>query len=597
MHKLTTVWGESLDKNRVLPEYPRPQMERESYINLNGEWELEINRDCEMPEVFSRRILVPFAPEAPLSGVGHVLQPGEYLWYRRSFEYLSSDKRLLLHFGAVDREACIWVNKKPAGKHIGGYTPFTLDITEFVTNGTNELVVSVNDNTDMDFHASGKQKLEHGGMFYTPVSGIWQTVWLEEVPDIYISRLKFTPHYDEAEAEFAIEICRVEKRGIAAEPEGEEDTWRPELRINGEIRQYRFADTAAPITGECIIRIPMGDFISWSPENPYLYTYELKLKEDRIKGYFAMRKIEVSHDKRGIPRLFLNNRPYFHNGLLDQGYWPDGLYTAPTDEALCHDIKKCRELGFNMLRKHAKTEPLRWYYHCDRLGMLVWQDIVNGGAYEPFYMTYRPTVLAFTQTRTDDVQNRHLGRNSKESRLQYESELKATMEYLYNSPSVVVWVLFNEGWGQFDSSRIYALAKEADPTRVIDAASGWYDCGAGDLKSLHIYFTSFKFKPDKRPVVISEFGGYSLPTEGHVCCDRVYGYRKFTDRAAFTSAWEKLYRDRILAQLDRGLCAAVYTQVSDIEEEINGLLTYDRKVVKIDSDVVHKMNIQLKYDE
>lgn len=586
MNRLTTVWGEQLKPEAVLQEYPRPQLRRESYINLNGYWECVITKASEAtePAVWDRHILVPFCPESELSGIGHVLLPDEVLWYRRTFMteagFNPQKSRLILHFGAVDREATVLINGNEAGTHIGGYIPFSLDITELVHDGENVLTVKVSDTTEEEPYARGKQKLEPGGMFYTPVSGIWQTVWLETVPRNYIETLKITPMFDDGRIVFE-----------AFMSDGECGL---ELKVFDGSESVAAGQTAKGST----ISVQIPQFTAWSPENPFLYDYEIKAGADIVKGYFAMRKLSVGRDENQIPRLMLNNRPYFQNGLLDQGYWPDGLYTAPSDEALYYDIEQCKRMGFNMLRKHAKIEPLRWYYHCDRIGMLVWQDIVNGGEQlNSYYVTYRPTVFPFIQTRTRDIGNRRLSRNSAESREIYRKELKDTVELLYNSPSIVLWTLFNEGWGQFESEAITALARQLDSTRFIDSASGWFDRGAGDVRSLHIYFTSFTFDVSDRPLVLSEFGGYSLPTPEHVACDKVYGYRKFTDRAAYTAAYENLYRRKIIPGIAKGLCAAVYTQVSDIEEEINGLLTYDRKVVKIDCEAVHRININMCYSD
>lgn len=586
MNKLTTEWSKKIDLKNVLGEYPRPQMKRESYINLNGYWYYGTSSLPNRPEKFRGKILVPFCPESLLSGVNRPVLPGDYLWYERSFEAvggLASEKRLLLNFQAIDQYADIYINGELVCSHEGGYFPFSVDISDHLKDGTNQIAVCAHDLTDTCSLARGKQKLEHSGMFYTPVSGIWQTVWMEEVPKSYITNVAITCDYDASKVGFKLEY--------------NENAYRDAVTL-------RILDGEEEIFSDCFsnsesIEAVIKDFKPWSPQDPFLYNYEIACGEDRITGYFAMRKVNVGKDENGIPRLFLNNEPYFHNGVLDQGYWPDGLYTAPTDEALCYDIIKCKELGFNMLRKHAKIEPLRWYYHCDRLGMLVWQDIVNGGGpIDSGYVTYRPTILPFTQSHTNDVGNERLGRTEPAQRKSYEKEMEETIKLLYNSPSVVMWVLFNEGWGQFNSEAMYKKAKELDPTRTIDHASGWFDMKQGDVKSLHIYFTSFRFKRDKeRPVVISEFGGYALGIGGHTMCDKSYGYRSYRTKEAFSKAYERLYTKKIAAQLKRGLCASVYTQVSDIEEEINGLLTYDRKVLKIDENVVHKMNKLLTYSK
>ncbi len=595
---LSTVWGESLDKNNVLPEYPRPYMERDSYINLNGFWDCTITGNTTIPVSFDKKILVPFSPETPLSGVGHVLMPDEYLWYRRAFvvnsAQASGNKRLLLHFGAVDQMALVYINGTPAGKHVGGYLPFTLDISELITEGENTLIVMVRDVTDSSFHSRGKQKLKHGGMFYTPQSGIWQTVWLEEVPERYITDIRLTPLYDSSEVE--IELYINEASDINTED-------APPQSGTSEFETTVTVYDGDEVTGRYTfqknerIKLWLPGFKSWTPENPFLYTYTLTTGDDCIRGYFAMRKFSTGHDRNGIPRLFLNNKPYFHNGLLDQGYWPDGLYTAPTDEALAYDIIKAKEMGFNMLRKHAKLEPLRWYYHCDRLGMLVWQDIVNGGSdYKSWFVTYFPNVLSKQAEKIKDNNYKLLSRESAAGRKEYLRELTATVNYLYNIPSVAVWVLFNEGWGQFDALDAVKKLEALDKTRTVDHASGWFDQGGGDIKSLHIYFSAFNFKPEKRVLALSEFGGYAYGVPGHTCCDKIYGYRKYGTTAEFTAAYKKLYIEKIIPGIKNGLSAAVYTQVSDIEDEINGLLTYDRKILKIDAATVHKINIQLCYD-
>lgn len=598
-NKLTTVWGENINPDNILKEYPRPQMERESYINLNGCWDFAVTNNPDIPEGFAEQILVPFAPEAPLSGINRVTKPDDYIWYRRVFKLDASPKasgeKLLIHFGAVDQFATLFINGKKIGTHKGGYTAFSFDITEVVCEGENSILLCVRDLTDTTWYARGKQKLEHSGMYYTPISGIWQTVWMERVPSDYVSAIKILPELSRSRVDILLAF-----NGQTIEDEA--GFTSPDFRnpiSEAIITVYENSSVLGRYTVQAgeKIKLWIPGFHAWTPEDPFLYTYELTVGHDKIKGYFAFREFGIGTDDKGVPRLLLNGKPYFHNGLLDQGYWPDGLYTAPSDEALAYDIVKCKELGFNMLRKHAKIEPLRWYYHCDRLGMLVWQDIVNGGsAYNSNYVTYMPTIIPKTQTTVKDINNRHLSRNSQKSKDRYITELKETIGFLYNCPCIAVWVLFNEGWGQFNSAEALKLAKSLDSTRTFDHASGWFDQGSGDLKSLHIYFTSFKIKPENRPVVISEFGGYALPTPGHMACDKVYGYRKYSNQADFTNAYDKLYREKILPLIETCLCGAVYTQVSDIEDEINGLLTYDRKMLKIDEDTVRKINALTSYD-
>ena len=569
---MKTVWGEQLDPNAVLQEYPRPQMMRESYRNLNGLWDYAITDTDTCPENWDGKILVPFSPEAELSGVGRTLLPGQYLWYRRELvEAPQAGMRLLLHFGAVDQECRVWLNGRLLGGHTGGYTAFTLDATDALAE-SNVLLVAVRDGTDTNELSRGKQKTKRGGIWYTPQSGIWQTVWLESVPQNYIRSLRVTPLFDAHQVE------------ITVEGEGQ-------CTIDLEGRRYTFP-AGVPA------HVPVQSFRPWSPEQPTLYPFSVTLGSDTVYSYFAMRKCSVETDKDGVRRLFLNGKPYFHNGLLDQGYWPDGLYTAPSDDALVYDIQLAKDMGFNMLRKHIKVECDRWYYHCDRLGMLVWQDMVNGGsAYKHWFVTYLATLMNWNHISFSDDE-KHAGLLSRlhpEGKDEFRREITETIAFLYNHPSIVVWVPFNEGWGQFDALAVCEQIRTLDSSRLVDHASGWFDQKGGDILSLHYYFLKLKFKPEsKRAAALTEFGGYSLSIPGHSCCKKVYGYKKFNSTGALTYGYIDLIRQTILPAVKKGIGATVYTQISDIEEETNGIYTYDREICKIDPDTLRKWNRALK---
>lgn len=569
---LTTPWGERLDENRILIEYPRPQMRRDSYLNLNGRWEYAITDSDEPPRCWDGTILVPFSPESALSGVGRTLRPGQTLWYRREVNvpqgFIPRDGRLLLHFGAVDQEAAVYLNGVLLGRHMGGYNAFTLDATDAL-GPTNTLVVRVHDDTDASFHSRGKQKTRRGGIWYTPQSGIWQTVWMEAVPRRYIEGLRIVPLFDQSAVEVTVRC---------AQP------LQCEATVDGR---------TVPFTSGEAARIPMPDFRAWCPEDPYLYDLSVTLGEDRVESYFGMRKVEVRADRGGVKRLFLNGEPYFHSGLLDQGYWPDGLYTAPSDEALIFDIQTAKAMGFNLLRKHIKVEPMRWYYHCDRLGMLVWQDMPSGGGKYRFSTISLPLV---TGVHRRDNRYRAFARTSSQGRAEYMDELEEMVLQLFNAPSVALWVPFNEGWGQFDSTLVMERLRALDPTRPVDPASGWHDQGEGELRSLHVYFKPFRFRRDRRgrALALSEFGGYNLRVDGHCFNQKDYGYRRLPDAAALWRDFARLYEQEVLPAVPRGLCAAVYTQLSDVEDELNGLMTYDRRVVKLDADDVRELNERLK---
>lgn len=569
---LMTTWGEHLDENCILTEYPRPQMRRDSYLNLNGRWEYAITDSDELPRRWDGTILVPFSPESALSGVGRSLQPGQTLWYRREVivpqGFIPADGRLLLHFGAVDQEAAVYWNGRLLGRHMGGYNAFTLDATDAL-GPRNSLVVRVHDDTDASFHSRGKQKTRRGGIWYTPQSGIWQTVWMEAVPRHYIESLRIVPLFDQSAVEVMVRCSQ---------------PLQCEATVDGR---------TVPFTSGEPARIPMPDFRAWSPEDPYLYDLSVTLGEDRVESYFGMRKMEVRADRGGVKRLFLNGEPYFQSGLLDQGYWPDGLYTAPSDEALIYDIQTAKAMGFNLLRKHIKVEPMRWYYHCDRLGMLVWQDMPSGGGKYRFSTITLPLV---TGIHRRDNHYRAFARASSQGRGEYMDELEEMVGQLFNAPSVVLWVPFNEGWGQFDSTFVMERLRALDPTRPVDPASGWHDQGAGELRSLHVYFKPFRFRRDRRgrALALSEFGGYNLRVDGHCFNQKDYGYRRLPDAAALWRDFSRLYEREVLPAVPKGLCASVYTQLSDVEDELNGLMTYDRRVVKLDADEVRELNERLK---
>ncbi|GAA4079710.1 glycoside hydrolase family 2 protein [Nonomuraea soli] len=569
---MLTRWGRALDPDAVLPEYPRPQLVRDSYVNLNGRWEYAFSSDDdEEPEAYEGEIIVPFSPEAPLSGVGRQLRPGQTLWYRRTLRlpdgFAVPGGRVLLHFGAVDQECAVFLDGVEVGAHEGGYLPFTCDITG---NPEGVLVVRVRDDTGAG--ARGKQKLERGGIWYTAQSGIWQTVWAESVPAVHVERLTLTP--DLPGSAVAVTVHAPEGNALV------------EISARGTPVASATAQAGTPVV------VPVPGARPWSPEDPFLYDVTVTLGQDRVRGYFGMRSFGVGPDADGVPRLLLNGRPYFHAGILDQGYWPDGLYTAPSDEAMIHDIATMKRLGFTMLRKHIKVEPLRWYHHCDRLGILVWQDLVNGG--EP----YRPWVVTapvLTPLRLDDRRHRVFGRGDAAGRARFESEARACVEHLRDVVSLALWVPFNEGWGQFDAARVAAELAALDPTRPVDHASGWHDQGAGDLRSLHVYFRRFRPpRPDGRVLALTEYGGYSLPVEGHVWGGGRFGYKRFDSAVRLGAAFARLHRREILPAIARGLSATVYTQLSDVEDELNGLLTYDREVVKMDEDLVRSINERLK---
>ena len=499
---MLTRWGRELDPEHVLEDYPRPGMVRDSFVCLNGRWEYAITESSQLPERYDGTILVPFSPEATLSGVGKVLQPTMYLHYQRQFEVgaLEPGTRLLLHFGAVDQICEVFVNGHALGEHTGGYWHFSFDVTDYVREGENTLQLVVQDPTGTSHRARGKQSLERGGMWYTPQSGIWQTVWMECVPARYIETIRLTPDLDGQCLEVQVVMHGAERLPLT-------------LRVSREGEDILEAEGMTEDT----CRVVLPECQPWTPEDPVLYDLRIRVGEDEVASYFAMRKISLERDSKGIYLLFLNNEPYFHNGILDQGYYPDGLYTPPSDEAMVNDILQMKALGFNMMRKHAKIEPDRWYYHCDRLGMLVWQDMVNGG------LRYRGAVHKVLTSRVMERMGRSRDgnlrvflRRSQESKDAFASEVSDTIEQLRNFPSIVVWTVFNEAWGEYLDATITKRIWKTDPSRLVDEASGWVDQDSGDINSSHNYFLPLKLNPDlNRCVALSEFGGYSwhMPTK------------------------------------------------------------------------------------
>jgi len=661
---LSTPWGAALGAEQPLSAHPRPQMRRESYINLNGIWEYAIVPACQpQPEVFEGTIRVPFSPESALSGVGCQLAPDERLWYRRTFTCpeLREGQRLLLHFEAVDHAVTCMIDGVACGTHEGGYLPFYFELTDRVHAGTVELAVGVRDPSDTGTQPRGKQKLARGTIWYTAQSGIWQTVWLEVVPAAFIAHMTLLPDADAgtltvnalvsvpggklsvairggsasvdeaASASDDTKSCDavVSAENCAGRGGEANDTW-----ANGD-EALASASTAAPMPLEAFagsgafvssgvgtvplmlavapenltcmsVTVPLPNPHRWSPDDPFLYpltiTYAADSEDagqsiivgsagaqrstivDRVESYCAFRTFTIEPDARGRMRFCCNHEPLFLRGLLDQGYWSDGLLTAPSDEALVADIRMAKDLGFNLLRKHIKVESERWYYHCDRLGMVVWQDMVSGGGtYAEPFMSHLPTLSPPLCALVRDTHDyARFGADDPEYRAHWLAHSLGVVEQLRNHPCIATWVIFNEGWGQFDAAAVTEAFRAADPTRLLDQASGWYDQGGGDFASVHNYFRTLTVPGGlrRRAGVISEFGGLALHVEGHSAIERVYGYQTCADTAALQ---EQL--TRIMAHMDaleeQGLSGYVYTQLSDVEEEVNGLVTYDRQVVKV----------------
>ena len=555
-----------------LSEYPRPQFKRDSYLCLNGYWEYAIRKEEAIPDAFDGQILVPFSPEVAKSGVNKVVMPDDYLFYRLYYEIPKEfiKDKVILHFGAVDQIAEVFINGQFAIKHIGGFLPFSVDIKPYLNGNKAEIILRVQDTTNSSYHSSGKQALKPGGIWYKPQSGIYMPVWMESVKTGYIESIKITPDIDE----------KVLKISFKSENKS------AKLELNNQIYD---------LVAEKENIIPVSDMHLWSPEDPYLYNFKIYNAVDEVESYFAMRKISLIKNEKGMKVIALNNKPYFMKGVLDQGYFEDGLLTPNSDEDYINDINLIKSLGFNVSRKHIKIESLRWYYHCDRLGLLVWQDFVNGCTKYNFWLNQVPL---FVRYKINDHRYKAFFRDNEEGRKETYQEFLATIDLLYNSPSIVLWTIFNEAWGQFDAKKIYEQLKQVDSTRLFDHASGWHDQRSGDFKSMHIYKWKIKvpskIKIGDRAFIVSECGAYILDKrlkeakkkEGFI-------YLLFNNKEDFQKEYIRFINEEIKPNVTKGLSAFIYTQISDVEEEMNGFVTYDRKEIKVDIPVIKKINDEI----
>lgn len=571
--KIKTKWASQINVNNVLPEYPRPIMERAEWQNLNGLWNYAIlPAGKSQPATYQGEILVPFAIESSLSGVQKMLGKKNELWYQREFSIPGKwkNENVLLHFGAVDWKADVWVNDIKVGQHTGGYSPFSFDITPALKDGKNTVVVKVWDPTDDSYQPRGKQVKEPNGIWYTPVSGIWQTVWLEPVPKNYIKHLRITPNIDKKT--LTVYVCQAATESAN--------------KITAVVKEGAQTVATASAINQQAVEITMPENMKlWSPEHPFLYDVIVTLwdgnkKIDEVKSYTAMRKYAMKRDDKGIVRLQLNNEDLFQFGTLDQGWWPDGLYTAPTDEALKFDIVKTKDFGFNMIRKHVKVEPARWYTHCDRLGMIVWQDMPSGDK-SPRWQNHE---------YFNDVE---LKRTS-ESAANFKKEWKEIIDYLYSYPSIGMWIPFNEAWGQFNTKEITEWTKQYDPTRLVNAASGGNFYPVGDVMDLHNYPNPSLYLYDaQRANVLGEYGGIGWAIKGHLWePDRNWGYIQFNSSEQVTDEYVK-YAEQLKQLIRQGFSAAIYTQTTDVEIEVNGLMTYDRAIIKLDEARIRKINLEI----
>ena len=558
-----------------LSEYPRPQFKRDSYICLNGLWEYAIRKEEAIPETFDEQILVPYSPEVEKSGVNKVVMPDDYLFYRLNYEIPKDfiKDKVILHFGAVDQIAEVFINGQFVIKHLGGFLPFSVDIKPFLKDNKFELVLRVVDTTNSSIHSSGKQSLNPGGLWYKPQSGIYMPVWMESVSNGFIEKIKVTPDIDNKCVKISFKSSKKSAK----------------LELNNQTYEI--------LEGEENV-INIDNLVLWSPENPYLYECKIYNENDEVSTYFAMRKISLVKDEKNRLIFALNNKPYFMKGVLDQGYYQDGLLTPNSDEDYINDIKLIKSLGFNVSRKHIKIESLRWYYHCDRLGLLVWQDFVNGCTKYDFWLNQVPL---FVRYKISDHKYKKFFREDEEGRKEAYQEFLSTIDLLYNSPCIVLWTIFNEAWGQFDAKEIYEKLKLVDPTRLYDHASGWHDQGSSDVKSMHIYKWKVKV-PSKRKIknrafVCSECGAYILDKrlkeakkkEGFI-------YLLFNNKEDFQKEYQRFIKEEIIPAKKNGMSAFIYTQISDVEEEMNGFISYDRKEIKVDIDVIKKANDSIDED-
>ena len=553
-------------------DYPRPQLVRDSYICLNGEWDYAIRKEDTIPAEWDGKILVPYSPEAELSGVNKQIQPNEWLFYKLELNIPSDfiKDKVFLHFGAVDQIAEVFINGCLVGKHIGGYLPFSFDIKPYLQD-KNTLIVRVKDYSDTSYYSRGKQKLKRGGIWYTAQAGIWMPVWMESVNEGYVESIKITPDVDNS-------IVRIKVNTISG---------TAVITMDEDSKEFKTKD-------ELILKIENP--ILWDVDNPYLYHFTISTNTDKVSSYFAMRKISQSKDENGHLRFELNNKRIFVKGTLDQGYYKKSLLTPTCDEDYIKDILMLKNMGYNTIRKHIKIESLRYYYLCDKLGMMVWQDFVNGGEKYKFLNISLPLI---TKHHAKDNRYRKFSRGNEQGRNEAEHEFIDTIHLLYNSPCIYLWTIFNEGWGQFDAQRIYKQMKIIDKTRLYDHASGWHDQDVSDIKSLHIYWKKLympkKKKIKNRIVAVTECGGYALAIKGHEFTKKgSFGYTKIKNSDELYTKYKDFVEKQVIPLINKGLSGFIYTQTSDVEDEVNGLVTYDREIVKIEVDKMKEINDRCK---